>query len=74
MESDISWNLCGRAAAHQAPLRPSVPTEPHLKMPPGKAEKGEMKDLKKKQKKTISQISLLDKIDAIRLACKMLTS
>lgn len=39
-ESDVYWNLCGCAAADQAHLRLNLPTEPHLKMLPGRAEKG----------------------------------
>lgn len=41
-ESDICWNLCGRAAADQAVLRLNLPAEPPLKMLPDKAEKGEI--------------------------------
>lgn len=44
MSCHIPWILCGWAAAHQALLRLSAPAETHIKILPGKAEKGEMKE------------------------------
>lgn len=34
-QSDMSWDLCGRAAAEQALLRWDLSTDPHLQMLPG---------------------------------------